>query len=171
MLRLKPVIQWIDDPRDMSRSDIISIFHCLSLENSSYSAVLSSLVAGRCLLIPDDKCEYLTVDCGEYKITFSGGYTEEGLRLTVFKCAGRKVPSFHKEKKVSVINWTPPSWFEEYNGYTVDDCTCEISLPDLAKEEEEDNFTFVVECFLKRSFLVNKAGIRLEKEFCDETDL
>jgi hypothetical protein len=152
----------------MSRSDIISIFHCLSLEDPSYSTILSFLVAGKCLLIPDDECECLTADCGEYKIVFSGGCSEgPGLRLTVFECAERKVPSFSCEKKnVSVPNWTPYSWFEEYNGYKVEDCSYKICLPD-----QEDNFTFVFERFLKRSFLVDKAGIRMEKEFCDETNL
>lgn len=175
MLRLKPAIQWIDDPRDMSRSDIISIFHCLSLKNSCYSEILSFLVAGKCLLIPDDKCEHLIVDCGEYKIIFSGNCPEgDGLRLTVFKCEGRKVPSyFNTNKKVLVTNWAPFSWFEEYSDYKVkpkkDDCDCEVSLPD--SEDEEDNFVFLVERFLKRSFLVDKAGIQMEKEFCNEIDL
>ena len=173
MLKLKPVIQWIEDPRDMSRSDIISIFHCLSLEDSTYSTVLSSLVVGKCLLIPDDKCECLVADCGEYKIVFTGGLSEEGLRLTVFECEGREIPSYIcAEKKVPRLNWTPLSWFEEYDGYQVeipeDRYGYRISLP---PENEEDHFVFLVERFLKRSFLVDKAGIRMEKESCNENCL
>ena len=173
MLKLRPVIQWVDDPRNMSRSDIISIFHCLSLEDptSTYSTVLSFLVAGRCLLIPDDKCEYLTADCGEYKITFYSSRLEgRGLLLTVYKCEGRAIRCVKVKKKLSVTDWTPSSWFEEYNGYKVNDCTYKISLPD-SEEEEEDDFVFLTECFLDRSFLVDKAGIRLEKESCNENYL